>query len=72
MATPSPAELLQQINDEKKLDDEIKAAKKRENAPRRFASDLFDMRQLIGNNAEGGISEDYVLGVIAKEVVHPS
>jgi len=63
VAEPSPTEQLQQLVDEKKLQQQIKAMKKSEGGPRRFASDLFDMRQLPGNVTEGGIADDYVLGI---------
>jgi protein involved in polysaccharide export with SLBB domain len=42
---------------------EIKAAKARENAPARFAEDLFKFRQAPLSSTEGGIADDYVLGV---------
>jgi protein involved in polysaccharide export with SLBB domain len=41
---------------------EIKAAKARENAPARFAEDLFKFRQTSPSSTEGGIADDYVLG----------
>ena len=45
-----------------KLDEEIKALKAREKGPRRFAADLFQLRQAGSAATEGGIAEDYVLG----------
>ncbi len=46
-----------------KIEAEIKALKAKDKGPRRFASDLFDMRQANPSaTTEGGISEDYVLG----------
>ncbi len=46
-----------------KGEQKVAAAKAREGAPRRFASDLFETRQTMLNATEGGIAEDYVLGV---------
>jgi protein involved in polysaccharide export with SLBB domain len=46
-----------------RIEAEIKALKDKDKGPRRFASDLFDMRQANpSGTTEGGISEDYVLG----------
>ena len=46
-----------------RIDAEIKVLKAKEKGPQRFASDLFGMRQANPSaTAEGGISEDYVLG----------
>ena len=46
-----------------KIEAEIKELKAKEKGPRRFASDLFAMRQANPSaTTEGGISEDYVLG----------
>ena len=42
---------------------EIRLAKAKEKGPKRFASDLFDSRQAGTGGTDGGISEDYVLGV---------
>lgn len=50
------------VKEAQRLDAEIKALKARDKGPRRFASDLFDMRQVNPAATEGGISEDYVLG----------
>lgn len=47
---------------ERKLDEELKALRARDKGPRRFASDLFETRELSPLGTEGGISEDYVLG----------
>ena len=57
-AEPTP----RQRSEEEKLDDEIKAAKAREKAPRRFGEDLFIVRTQMTSATEGGIAEDYVLG----------
>ncbi len=53
---------LQQKQNEK-TDKEIRLAKAKDKGPLRFAADLFETRQYGGNPTEGGISEDYVLGV---------
>jgi len=45
-----------------RLDLEIQTLKRREKGPKRFASDLFQVRQRGTGSTEGGISEDYVLG----------
>ena len=42
---------------------EIRLAKAKEKGPKRFAADLFETRQLGVGLTDGGISEDYVLGV---------
>lgn len=55
----SPRSLVQQ----ERLDQAIRAAKAQENGPLRFAADLFDTRQYGPSPTDGGISEDYVLGV---------
>lgn len=52
----------QEAKAEEKLDREIRAMKAREKGPRRFASDLFDVRQRGTAATEGGVAEDYVLG----------
>ena len=51
-----------QRTEEEKLDEEIRALKRREKGPRRFAADLFLVRQRGSAATEGGIAEDYVLG----------
>ena len=48
--------------EDEKLDEEIRALKRREKGPRRFGADLFQVRQRGAASTEGGISEDYVLG----------
>ena len=46
-----------------RLDAEIRAMKAKEKGPRRFAADLFDLRQAnVAAATDGGIAEDYVLG----------
>ena len=47
----------------RRRDDEIQAMRARDNQPPRFASDLFEVRQRLGETTEGGVSDDYVLGV---------
>lgn len=62
VALPPPAAQGQDLTVEEKLDREIRAMKAREKGPRRFASDLFDLRQRGTAATEGGVAEDYVLG----------
>jgi protein involved in polysaccharide export with SLBB domain len=52
-----------QRSQNERLDQEIKKAKAKEKGPARFAADLFETRQYGINPTDGGISEDYVLGV---------
>jgi len=62
-ATPATAEeAARQMDADEKLDREIRALKRREKGPRRFAADLFEVRQRGSAATEGGIAEDYVLG----------
>jgi protein involved in polysaccharide export with SLBB domain len=56
-------ELAARRSEEEGLDRMIKALKFKESAPNRFAADLFDVRQRGIALTEGGISDDYVLGV---------
>ncbi|WP_243317491.1 SLBB domain-containing protein [Geothrix paludis] len=58
----TPEEAARQLDADEKLDREIQALKHREKGPRRFAADLFDVRQRGSAATEGGIAEDYVLG----------
>lgn len=51
----------QQMQDQK-LDEEIKAMRAKDKGARRFASDLFDVRQPGSFTTDGGVAEDYVLG----------
>ncbi len=55
-------DLARQRSEDEMLDEEIRALKRREKGPRRFASDLFQVRQRGSAATEGGIAEDYVLG----------
>lgn len=48
---------------EKSLEGEIRALKAKEKGPKRFAADLFDVRFAAPQGTEGGIADDYVLGV---------
>jgi protein involved in polysaccharide export with SLBB domain len=59
---PTPEELARQRSEDEKLDDEIRVLKRRDTGPRRFAADLFQVRQRGTATTEGGIAEDYVLG----------
>ena len=61
-AATTPDDALRQRNEEDKADLEIQALKHREKGPRRFAADLFQVRQRGTAATEGGIAEDYVLG----------
>ena len=61
-ATPLQEEVQRQKTEDEKQDDEIRSLKRREKGPKRFAADLFAMRQRGSAATEGGIAEDYVLG----------
>ena len=62
-ATPSQGqEDPARLRADDKLDQEIQAMKRREKGPRRFAADLFLVRQHGTAATDGGIAEDYVLG----------
>lgn len=61
-SSTTPEEAARQLDADEKLDREIRALKRREKGPRRFAADLFDVRQRGSAATEGGIAEDYVLG----------
>jgi len=45
------------------IEDDIRQMKAREKGPKRFASDLFEFRDAKISDTDGGIAEDYVLGV---------
>ena len=66
-AKPSPregdAELQLKKDERQRQAQEIKALKLKEGGPRRFGQDLFESREDMLDTAEGGIGEDYVLGV---------
>jgi len=49
--------------DRRRAEEELRVQKAQESGPRRFASDLFDTRTSAPQGTEGGIAEDYVLGV---------
>lgn len=59
----APSDANARREEEDRLDREIQALKRSEKGPRRFASDLFNLRQRGSAATEGGVSEDYVLGV---------
>ncbi|BDU71090.1 polysaccharide biosynthesis/export family protein [Mesoterricola silvestris] len=59
--TPEAARQAQTEQD--RIQAEIKAAKAREKGPKRFAEDLFATRQASSTGTEGGIADDYVLGI---------
>lgn len=61
-AAATPEELGRNRNEDEKLDEDIRAMKRREKGPKRFAADLFLVRQRGSAATEGGIAEDYVLG----------
>jgi protein involved in polysaccharide export with SLBB domain len=58
----NPEDAARQRSEDEKLDEEIRALKRREKGPRRFGADLFQVRQRGSAATEGGIAEDYVLG----------
>ncbi|WP_257314255.1 polysaccharide biosynthesis/export family protein [Geothrix fuzhouensis] len=60
--TASAEETARQLDEDDRLDREIRALKRREKGPRRFGADLFQVRQRGSAATEGGIAEDYVLG----------
>ncbi|GLH65687.1 SLBB domain-containing protein [Geothrix edaphica] len=60
--TVTPEESARQRSEDEKLDDEIRALKRREKGALRFGADLFQVRQRGSAATEGGIAEDYVLG----------
>lgn len=49
--------------DRRQAEEDLRILKAGETGPRRFAADLFDTRALSPQGTEGGIAEDYVLGV---------
>jgi len=51
------------LEETERLAREIRQAKAKERGPKRFAADLFETRQYGTSATDGGISEDYVLGV---------
>ena len=57
------AELQLKKDERQRQAQEIRALKRKEGGPRRFGQDLFDSREELLDAAEGGIGEDYVLGV---------
>ena len=61
-ATQVTEETTRQKTEDEKQDEEIRSLKRREKGPRRFAADLFAVRQRGSAATEGGIAEDYVLG----------
>lgn len=62
LPSATPEEIARQRSEDEKLEEEIRGLKRREKGPRRFAADLFQVRQRGTAATEGGISEDYVLG----------
>jgi protein involved in polysaccharide export with SLBB domain len=53
----------EQKAERERLEQKVASARARERGPRRFASDLFETRQSMSTTTEGGVAEDYVLGV---------
>ncbi len=51
------------LDQHRKAEEELRALKAGEKGPRRFAADLFDTRSTSPLVTEGGIADDYVLGV---------
>lgn len=62
MTTSDRSEDTRRREEDRLVDQEIRALKRREKGPRRFAADLFEVRQLGTTTTDGGIAEDYVLG----------
>ena len=63
-AAPIPAAVQAvQEAESARLEKQIQELKKAEGGPRRFASDLFDLRESFPQGTEGGIADDYVLGI---------
>lgn len=56
--TPNPANTLE----DQRLDEEIRKLKAQERGPRRFAADLFELRQRGVSSTDGGVSDEYVVG----------
>ena len=48
--------------EDQRLDEEIRKLKAQERGPRRFAADLFELRQRGGSSTDGGVSDEYVVG----------
>ena len=66
LTAPRPdqaSELSRSLSESERIAFEVRQAKAKEKGPKRFASDLFEARQLGSGLTDGGISEDYVLGV---------
>ena len=59
----SAADKAMEESEARRVDREIREMKAREKGPRRFCADLFEVRQTTTAATEGGVSEDYVLGV---------
>ncbi len=59
-AGPATEEL--RLREDDRIAREIQELKRKERGPRRFASDLFSVRQPGSAATDGGIAEDYVLG----------
>jgi len=49
--------------EEAQLEQQIRELKAREVGPKRFAADLFEVRQRGRSTTDGGVSDDYVLGM---------
>lgn len=63
MARPENLLEAQAQRERQQADQELREQKAQERGPRRFASDLFTSRIHSPQGTEGGIAEDYVLGV---------
>ena len=66
LTAPRPDQANEQsrsLTESERIAFEVRQAKAKEKGPKRFASDLFEARQLGSGLTDGGISEDYVLGV---------
>lgn len=65
VASPTDSPEIQKVRmmAQAKEESAVDAAKAADSGPRRFAEDLFRIRQVSPLGTEGGIAEDYVLGV---------
>lgn len=61
--TEAALDVVGKSQERQKLAQEVRAIRASQGGPRRFAEDLFSAWEEMSNATEGGISEDYVLGV---------
>ena len=62
-AMDQPEDLTAKKAENDRLEQEVREAKAKDKGPLRFASDLFDTRQYGSTVTDGGIAEDYILGI---------